>query len=163
MGNYYITDEYVAHHGIKGQKWGVRRYQNPDGTLTALGKQLQKQHKANENDYYYKVGAKRLSNRVNKLDKQAKREAASLSRKKQEESFRTENRANTTAGMLNTPDIVKSIGKRTVVNRAVNTTVGGVASGVATGVLAANPVWGLAVGAGMAGVNFAYTYAKTRS
>lgn len=30
---------HLAHHGIKGQKWGVRRYQNSDGTLTALGKQ----------------------------------------------------------------------------------------------------------------------------
>lgn len=30
---------YLAHHGIKGQKWGVRRFQNPDGTLTALGKE----------------------------------------------------------------------------------------------------------------------------
>ena len=29
---------YLKHHGIKGQKWGVRRYQNPDGTLTAEGK-----------------------------------------------------------------------------------------------------------------------------
>lgn len=29
---------YLAHHGIKGQKWGVRRYQNPDGSLTAEGK-----------------------------------------------------------------------------------------------------------------------------
>lgn len=30
--------KYLVHHGIKGQKWGVRRYQNPDGTLTAEGK-----------------------------------------------------------------------------------------------------------------------------
>lgn len=30
--------EYLAHHGIKGQKWGVRRYQNADGTLTDAGK-----------------------------------------------------------------------------------------------------------------------------
>lgn len=29
----------LYHHGIKGQKWGVRRYQNKDGSLTALGKQ----------------------------------------------------------------------------------------------------------------------------
>jgi len=29
---------YLAHHGVKGQKWGVRRYQNADGTLTAEGK-----------------------------------------------------------------------------------------------------------------------------
>lgn len=28
----------LYHHGIKGQKWGVRRYQNSDGTLTAEGK-----------------------------------------------------------------------------------------------------------------------------
>lgn len=30
-------DEVLAHHGIKGQKWGVRRFQNPDGSLTSDG------------------------------------------------------------------------------------------------------------------------------
>lgn len=29
---------YLEHHGIKGQKWGTRRFQNEDGTLTAEGK-----------------------------------------------------------------------------------------------------------------------------
>ena len=28
----------LYHHGVKGQKWGVRRYQNADGSLTPKGK-----------------------------------------------------------------------------------------------------------------------------
>lgn len=28
----------LRHHGIKGQKWGVRRFQNSDGSLTAAGR-----------------------------------------------------------------------------------------------------------------------------
>ena len=32
-----ISNDELYHHGIKGQKWGVRRYQNPDGSLTPAG------------------------------------------------------------------------------------------------------------------------------
>lgn len=31
--------EKIEHHGILGMKWGIRRYQNPDGSLTELGKE----------------------------------------------------------------------------------------------------------------------------
>lgn len=33
----------LMHWGIKGQKWGVRRYQNKDGTLTAAGKKRKRE------------------------------------------------------------------------------------------------------------------------
>ena len=31
-------DNYLEHHGVKGMHWGVRRYQNSDGSLTSEGK-----------------------------------------------------------------------------------------------------------------------------
>lgn len=37
-----MYEEYLEHHGIRGQKWGIRRFQNPDGTRTAAGKAREK-------------------------------------------------------------------------------------------------------------------------
>ena len=60
MGIYYVSgipfgDE-LYHHGIKGQKWGVRRFQNPDGSLTAEGRKRLEEYvpKEKELDKYYK-------------------------------------------------------------------------------------------------------------
>ncbi len=48
---YYTSNDFrLYHHGVRGQKWGVRRYQNADGSLTAAGR-------------------KRLAKDVNKLAK----------------------------------------------------------------------------------------------
>ena len=33
-----IYNDYLEHHGVLGQKWGVRRFQNADGSLTPKGK-----------------------------------------------------------------------------------------------------------------------------
>ena len=43
----------LSHHGIKGMKWGVRRYQNKDGSLTLAGK----------------IRAKRLQNAIDANDR----------------------------------------------------------------------------------------------
>ena len=39
-----MSPTYLEHHGILGQKWGIRRFQNPDGTLTEAGKKRQAQY-----------------------------------------------------------------------------------------------------------------------
>ena len=43
MTNYILAPNGELYHwGIKGMKWGVRRYQNKDGSLTELGKNISK-------------------------------------------------------------------------------------------------------------------------
>lgn len=66
----------LAHHGIKGQKWGVRRFQNPDGTLTAAGKAKLKSEGGSR-------GASRQYNRqLRKLNRLEKRTDVDLQAKK---------------------------------------------------------------------------------
>lgn len=60
----FSADEYLAHHGIKGQRWGVRRFRERDGDLTAAGQQRygvgngrkKSQHRINLEEKYRKAG-----------------------------------------------------------------------------------------------------------
>ena len=52
MNDYLVTKE-LYHHGIKGQKWGVRRYQNEDGTLTEAGRKRVTNHLGKIEPGYY--------------------------------------------------------------------------------------------------------------
>lgn len=45
--------QYLAHHGIVGQKWGVRRFQNKDGTLTDEGRIRYRSKAENYINRYY--------------------------------------------------------------------------------------------------------------
>lgn len=73
--NYYAVERsaFLSHHGILGQKWGIRRYQNKDGSLTAAGRKHYK--KVSDKNYAsmlkaYKVreNAKQLTAASKKLD-----------------------------------------------------------------------------------------------
>ncbi|HAU85218.1 MAG TPA: hypothetical protein DCW90_06865 [Lachnospiraceae bacterium] len=49
-----IEDDYLAHHGVLGQKWGVRRFQNADGSLTPKGKKHLASLESKSNKLYEK-------------------------------------------------------------------------------------------------------------
>lgn len=67
----------LYHFGIKGQKWGVRRFQNSDGTLTPVGKK-QREKMKRTNDAGAKI-SKQVVDAVNSGDiKRAKTELNSL-------------------------------------------------------------------------------------
>lgn len=58
---------YLAHHGIKGQKWGVRRFRNEDGTLTEAGK---KRYKVGSDGQLVKLTRAEKAERRKKADRQ---------------------------------------------------------------------------------------------
>lgn len=79
MSNYYLYDgqfyrsDELCHYGIKGMKWGVRRYQNSDGSLTAAGRK--RLLKNNEIDIQIAENALKIAEREYEPKKRARDEA----------------------------------------------------------------------------------------
>lgn len=59
----YGENDYLAHYGVKGQKWGVRRYQNADGSLTNAGMKKQAKMEKYRSKLVKKADRKATSNR----------------------------------------------------------------------------------------------------
>lgn len=78
MWQYNYSPE-LCHFGIKGMKWGRRRYQNTDGSLTPAG---EKRYNADRVDkiIYGEKGAQRIADRRNKGDSAKKARAKEAAR-----------------------------------------------------------------------------------
>ena len=71
---YYKNSSELYHHGILGQKWGVRRFQNPDGTLTKAGKKRYTTNYSRYNPDVYPI----LNRRGKRLEQKAEQRAKKI-------------------------------------------------------------------------------------
>lgn len=60
-----------SHSGIPGMKWGIRRYQNKDGTRTSAGKKRETGNSMNDDELMSKVRRLNLEEQYKKMSKQA--------------------------------------------------------------------------------------------
>ena len=117
MSDYCIlsSDGELYHYGVKGQKWGVRRYQNKDGSLTSAGKKKARQEYRSDNKMAFELGknatisghaAARSMNRTvrleNKLEKQYEKDPGGSVSRTQKLNKKWQASAKTTAQLVET-------------------------------------------------------------
>ena len=113
-GVFYDTYN-LQHYGVLGMKWGVRRYQNKDGTLTSVGKKRAKLEYKEDNKKAYELGKdatiagyatghsmKRMIKLENKLDKLYEKDPEGLKRRTQKLRSKWDASSAATASLVDT-------------------------------------------------------------
>lgn len=101
------NEEMLEHHGIKGQKWGVRRFQNKDGTRTALGKKRESSPDAKEKE----ARKADVKNRRTMSDADLKKR---IERMRLEKEYKTLVDEDTAPGKRYVSGILSAAGKKTL-------------------------------------------------
>lgn len=112
-----LPESELTHHGIKGQKWGIRRYQNPDGSLTAAGQAR----------YTYKERKKSLS-RVSNMSSEDMQKA--INRMRLEKTYKQTTKDNLREAKRDSDSPLKTAGK----------IAAGAALAAGTGIIVANAI-----------------------
>lgn len=117
MGYYYQHSSELYHHGILGMKWGVRRYQNKDGSYTAEGKlRRSEDHTSKSHSDYEK---RHDGKNVRELSDAELRDR--LNRLQMENQYKQLSSSSVAAGEKYVSDFVKALGTAVTITGAAVT------------------------------------------
>lgn len=117
----FISEEELYHYGVVGMKWGVRRYQNADGALTAVGKRRQARQENRERVERSK-SANQYAKQGNKM--QSTKKYAEMTRRISKDDDPEARKARIDADIKEADDRVKFYGSKRAAKAAIKDEAG---------------------------------------